>query len=132
MKYQAALRRSNNPITAGGEFEPARIDDSHSTTVDIQTHSVGSSQPDKRFVNLALASILTLTPVNFLAPIDLTFRRQGAASLAIYDLLEIEDDVDESFLFPGGLIIPSPNRKILFRKVLKLEALEKKKPYLSL
>ena len=131
MRFQAALRRSNNPITAGDEFESAKIDDSSSTTIDIRSHSIGSSQTDKKFVNLALASILTLTPVAFLGPIDLTFRRQGAASLAIYDLLDIDDDLDDSFLFPGGLIIPNPNRNILFRKILKLEGLEKRKPYLN-
>ena len=133
MTYRAAVRISSDPMTAAGDFEPTTIDSETGSglTIDIKSATLGGEQPKKIWVNLALASILTLTPVNILGPIDIFGRRRGTASATIYDWLELEEDMEDGLLFPGGLIIPNPERKILFQKVLRLEGLEKRKPYLN-
>jgi hypothetical protein len=133
MTYRAAVRISSDPMTAAGNFEPTTIDSESSSgsTIHIKSETLGGEQPKKIWVNLALASILTLTPVNILGPMDIYGRRRGIASATIYDWLELEEDMDGGLLFPGGLIIPKPERKILFQKVLRLEGLEKRKPYLN-
>jgi hypothetical protein len=134
MNYKAAVRRSSDPITATGGFKPVVMDSqiATSSTIDIRSASIGSELPERKWVNLALASILTLTPVNFLGPIEVYPRRRGAASVTIYDWIELDEDLEDSFFFPGGLIIPNSERKILFRKLLRLDGLEKRQPFVNL
>jgi hypothetical protein len=124
---RAALRISNQAVTAD-EFEPAELasDSGSGSTAAIKPEV--AEQPKKKWVNLALASILTLAPVNI--PLEMYSRRYGAAS-TMDDWFQFEDDSEDYFLFPGGIFSPSPERKILFRKVLRLEGLERRKPYLN-
>jgi hypothetical protein len=131
MRFRAAVRTSSDPITAAGEFESATIDSESTSgsTVDINSEGTGAQPTQKKWVNIALASILTLSPINI--PIDIYGRRYGSASATVSEWLDLEDDWENGFLAPGGLIIPNPERKILFRKMLKLTGLGKKTPYLK-
>jgi hypothetical protein len=128
---RAALRISNNSLTASQEFETETMIDPVSNSASIisgKSIEMECDPPKKKWVNVALASILTLAPVSI--PIEIYNRRYGVSS-TFADLLELDEESDDYFLFPGGIMIPNPERKVLFRKLLKLEGLEKRKPYLN-
>ena len=121
---RAALRISDRPITTD-EFEPAPLasDSGSSSTAAVKAEV--AEQPTK-WINLALASVLTLAPINI--PVEMYSRRYGVAS-TMNDWFDVEDEWED--LCPGGIFSPSPERKILFRKTLRLVGLEKRKPYIN-
>ena len=133
MSLKRAVWRSTDPMTGAEKVEPVPMDAQSSTglTIDIRSASVETEQPKKIWVNFALASMLTLTPVNLVGPIEIYGRRNGAASATLYDLFDADENFYDGFLFPDGLIVPNPDRKILFRKVLSLEGLAKRQPFLN-
>ena len=93
---------------------------------------MGSTREGRTWVNLAMASILTLSPFGGLPPVESVGRRRGTTAETISEWFILAEDTLINFSFPGGLIIPAPNRKILFTKVLGLGGLQKRKPFVKL
>jgi hypothetical protein len=132
MNGRILMRTNVDPSTALSAFETISPDDKSGlgSTMDLDA-TVDPKHSDKTWLNFALASILTLAPVTVVGPIDVFGRRKGSESATVYDWLEVDDFAEEGFVFPGGLIVPNMERTILFRKVLRLEKLEKRQPVLS-